>query len=121
MLSRHQKAETTSVNDLDLHTKTYPELNRNREIIETSLFSDRVAAFHAWEVNISRFYNALLALESLDKLFCKSGSIIRTTSLPYTELTAPEARVGHGQSSGSGATLCLNNLITAKLDAFNKR
>jgi hypothetical protein len=79
------------------------ELDRNGEVVKTSLLGDGITTGNTVEVDESGLNDASLALLSLEEL-----------------LSEAEASVGHGEGGGSGTVLGLDNLITTELHALGE-
>jgi hypothetical protein len=79
------------------------ELNRDREVVKTSLLGNGITTGNTGEVDESRLNDASLALVSLEEL-----------------LGEAEASVGHGEGGGSGTVLGLDDLVTTELNTVGE-
>ena len=96
---------------------TYAEFDRDGEVVYASLFCDCITPINAREVHVGRLDDTLLTLGGLDELFGEPDYPLVRILFHQYQLAIPKACVCHGQSRRSCTTLCLNNLVTAKLYA----
>jgi len=94
------------------------KLDWDGEEIAASLLSNGITTRNTWQIDECWLDDTALALVCPKNTFGESRYVRWWDS--KQEVFRPETSVGHGKSSGTCTILCLDNLVTTKLNSIDQ-